>query len=117
MPVPAPLVPVAQWCLDVITASHVGGYLEPGKVRRLSGEEARHGLNEDLIGRNRRVSLSDRIRSTHRLPLALAVPKERLRHRTPKRKARSADYLWALRHAASRNIERAHPVGAHVAED
>jgi hypothetical protein len=33
MPVPVPLVSVAQWCLDVITASHVGGYLEPGRMQ------------------------------------------------------------------------------------
>ena len=43
----------------------------------------------DLV-RKRHVSRSDRMRSTQRLPLMLAVPRERLRQRTPNRKARSA---------------------------
>ena len=36
----------------------------------------------------RHVSRSDRMRSTQRLPFSLAVPRDRLRHRTPHRKAR-----------------------------
>src|SRR5215510_8705576 len=47
------------------------------------------------LTRKRHVSRSDRIRSTQRLPLALAVPRDRLRQRTPNRKARSARLLVA----------------------
>ena len=60
--------------------------LEPGERRLLPGEEIGHSVYEDLIGatdRRRHVSFSDKMRSTHRLPLSLAVPSERLRHRTP----------------------------------
>src|SRR5947209_18376919 len=59
----------------------------------------------------RQVSLSDRIRSTQRLPLVLAVPKDRFRHRTPHRKALSARLLvgstpWWARKTHSESISR-----------
>ena len=41
----------------------------------------------------RQVSLSERIRSTHRLPFSLWVPRLRFRQSTPKRSARSARLL------------------------
>src|SRR4051812_46147952 len=45
---------------------------------------------EGDCARKRHVSRSDRMRSTQRLPFLLAVPRDRLRQSTPKRKAHSA---------------------------
>ena len=66
---------------------------DPGKFWLSASEQTADGIDQDRVGRpglERAGLLEGQIRSTHRLPLTLAVPWERLRQRTPNRKARSA---------------------------
>ena len=64
------------------------------------------------LARKRHVSRSDRIRSTQRLPLLLAVPNERLRQSTPQRKAR----LQSVVRGVHPVVGEKHPERVHLAE-
>ncbi len=78
--------------MDLITGWGSLG-VDPGEVRPSSVEVVLKGVNEcgkKRAGCSLQVCLTDRILSTQRLPFSLAVPRERFRHSTPKRRIRSA---------------------------
>src|SRR5215470_13326227 len=91
----------APWLIHARSGGRSVNKLETASTRTLEVDRAWR----------RHVSLSDRIRSTHRLPLSLAVPRERLRQSTPKRNALSARLFvgstphW-LRNTHSESISR-----------